>query len=216
MAEAVPKFPGPPGSDEMRAIRPDWRDVPADTLLVRVYGRGGAHGAEWDAFRHYGPLETRFDHHEPPPALQSRGILYAAMGAVTCLAERFQAARTIDPFTGGPWLVAFRLGRPVRLLDLTRAWPTRAGASMTINSGPRPRARRWSRAIYEAYPEAEGLWYASSMYANAPAVVLYERARPALPAAPEVHRALADPLLQTALENAALEINYALVPSPTT
>ena len=40
---------------------------------------------------------------------------------------------------------------------------------------PRPRARRWSQAIYAVYADAAGLWYASSMHANAPAVALYER-----------------------------------------
>lgn len=210
------KLPEPPGPDDLRTIGPEWWDLPTGTLLVRVYNRGGAHPADWDAFRHFGPLELRFDHHDPPPSRQGRGILYGATLAVTCLVEKFQAARTIDPFSGEPWLVAFRVQRPLRLLDLTGAWPTRAGASMAINSGPRPRARRWSRAIYAAYPEAEGLWYASSMHANAPAVALYERARPALPAAPEAHRALADALLQGSLENGALALNYALLARPLT
>ena len=205
------KFPEPPHRAELRRVGPQWRELPAGTLLVRIYGRGGAQPVDWNTFRFYGPLDGRFDHHEPPPSLQSRGILYAATHAVTCIAERFQAARTIDPFTGEPWLVAFRLRRPVRLLDLTGTWPTRAGASMAINSAQRPRARRWSQAIYAAYPQAEGLWYASSMYGNVPAAALYERAQSALPRLPEANRALADPVLQISLENAALELNYSLI-----
>jgi hypothetical protein len=188
--------------------------LPAGTLLVRIYSRGGAHPVDWNAFRFYGPLDARFDHHGPPPSLQARGILYAATLAVTCLAERSQAARTIDPYTGEPWLAAFRLRRAVRLLDLTGAWPTRAGTSMAINSGQRPRARRWSQAIYAAYPQAEGIWYGSSMYGNAPAVALYERAQSALPHTPEANRAPADAVLQISLENAALELNYALISRP--
>jgi hypothetical protein len=208
----VPKFPEPPHPADLARIERHWRELPAGTLLVRIYDRGGPHPTDWNDFRYYGPLNVRFDHHEPPPSLQDRGIMYAATLAVTCFAEKFQAARTIDPFTGDPWLVAFRLRRAVRLLDLAGVWPTRAGASIAINSGPRPRARRWSRAIYAAYPDVEGVWYTSSMHANAPAVALYERAASALPSSPEVHRALADPTLQVSLENAAHELNYALIP----
>ena len=45
-----------------------------------------------------------------------------------------------------------------------------------------------------------------------PAVALYERAEASLPAAPFFHRALADPLLLTILENAAAVLGYTLSP----
>jgi len=32
---------------------------------------------------------------------------------------------------------------------------------MAIGTGPRPRAQRWSRAIYDAYPDLDGLYYLS-------------------------------------------------------
>ncbi len=48
---------------------------------------------------------------------------------------------------------------------------------MALVSGPRPRARAWARAIYVAYPEAEGVWYGSSMHANTPCIALFERAQ---------------------------------------
>lgn len=83
---------------------------------------------------------------------------------------------------------------------------------MQINSGPRPRARRWSRAIYEAYPtEVEGLLYPSSMHANQPSIALYERALDVLPHVPTFHRSLADPALDTALRNAAHDLGYGLI-----
>jgi hypothetical protein len=82
---------------------------------------------------------------------------------------------------------------------------------MAINSGQRPRARRWSRAIYSAYPDAEGLLYSSSMHANKPCVALYERAQTAMPAAPSFHRALSDPSLLRRLNMAATTIGYGLV-----
>lgn len=210
------KFPEPPSNDYLRTVAPAWYDLPADTLLMRAYNRGGAYPTTWDAFRFYGPLSLRFDHHVPPPSVQRRGVLYGATLGTTCLAEKFQAGRTIDPFTNDPWLAGFRVTRPIRLLDLTGAWPTRAGASMAINSGPRPRARRWSRAIYEAYPDAEGLWYGSSMYGNRPSVALYERAISAMPSSPELDRALADGALRPALEAAVAELNYLLILRPYT
>ncbi|MGH2355141.1 MAG: RES family NAD+ phosphorylase, partial [Chloroflexota bacterium] len=164
----------------------------------------------WDTFRAYGPTDARFDHHQPPPGVQERRILYAAEHVRACLAEVFQRRRHIDTAFGEPWLVGFALAAPLRLLNLTGAWPTRAGASMAINSGPRPRARRWSRAIYETYPDAQGLYCGSSMYRNTPGVALFERAAGALPARPLFHRALADPLLLPALADAADELGYTL------
>jgi len=127
------------------------------------------------------------------------------------LAEVFQAQRTINVHRSEPWLVGFRLTRDIRLLDLTGLWPTRAGASMAISSGPRPVARRWASAIYDAHPTTDGLWYGSSMNANAPCVALFERAADALPARPSFHRALADDTLRAFLETCADLLGYRLV-----
>src|SRR5207245_2899479 len=99
----------------------------------------------------------------------------------------------------------------LRLLDLHSPWSTRAGASMAIASGRRDRARRWSQAIYAAYPAAQGLWYPSSMYAGHRCVALYERAESALPTRPSLHLALADPRLDVPLQHVAAETNYRLV-----
>ncbi len=82
---------------------------------------------------------------------------------------------------------------------------------MAIGSGPRPRARRWSRAIYDAYAGVGGLLYASSMHANRPAIALYERAQTTLPGAPAFHRALSDPALVPRLNAAATALGYRLV-----
>jgi len=137
--------------------------------------------------------------------------LYAATHGPTCFAEVFQDTRVIDRTAKDPWLAGFGLRRSVRLLNLTGSWPTRAGASMAINTGPRPRAQRWSRAIYEAYPKGQGLAYPSSMYGNFPAVALYERGLPALPPAPIFHRPLRDPALLPVLKRVARELGYGLV-----
>lgn len=133
------------------------------------------------------------------------------MHGETAFAEVFQETRVIDRRRGAPWLVALDLSRPVRLLDLTGKWPTRAGASMAINSGPRPRAQRWSQRIYEAYPGLEGLWCGSSMDGNRPAVALYERALGVLPARPVFHRALTDPALTGIVLRAAGRFGYGVI-----
>jgi len=202
------KLPEPPSP---LTTRPAVSILRAGRRLWRIYFAGGTHAMTWRDYRFFGPTSARFDHHDPPPRVQAKDILYAASDAVTCLAEVFQATRVIDRSANAPWLVSFEIERDVALLDLMGSWPTRAGASMAINSGPRPRARRWSQAIYAAYAAVEGLLYGSSMHANKPCVALYERARAVLPAAPLFHRALADPALLLRLNGAATRIGYRLV-----
>jgi hypothetical protein len=202
------KLPEPPARLSLPAIT---TTRPAGSRLWRVYSAGGAHPVVWNELRFFGPTSSRFDHHDPPPHAQTRAILYAAAEPTTCLAEVFQDTRVIDRTSRAPWLVGFELRRDVVLLDLTGDWPTQAGASMAIHSGPRPRAQRWSRAIHATYPMVEGLLYASSMHANQPAVALYERAQTSLAAAPVFHRALADPALLHRLSTAATQLGYRIV-----
>lgn len=206
----MPKFPEPPAAAELAEIEPDWWVLPAGSLLWRLYFRGGRHPTFWNTLRSYGPTQSRFDHHLPPPHVQERSILYAANEGAICFAEIFQDTRLIDRTARDPWLAGFLLNHSLRLLDLTGIWPTRAGASMAISTGARPRAQRWSRAIYEAYPEARGLHYASSMYRNRSCIALYERGAEALPAAPEFHRPLRDPALLPVLRRVAKDIGYGL------
>jgi hypothetical protein len=210
----VAKFPDPPAARGLVARLPaDGKVLPAGTVLWRIYHRGGAHPTGWDQLRHWGPAAgARFDHHLEPARDQDRGILYAALRVYTCFAEVFQDARTIERSRNRPWLAGFGLVRDLSLNDLTGSWPTRAGASMAINSGRRDRARAWSRRIYEDYPAVDGLYYASSMDANQPAVALYERARTAIAPRPLFHRALADPALNPAVVKAALLFRYLVEP----
>lgn len=208
-----PKFPISPGVSELARIPPQIKNIKRGELLVRLYHRGGSYPTLWNKFRAYGPFSTgRFDHHMPPAKIQNRQILYAATLGVTAIAEFFQQTRIIDRKGREPWLVIFSIIRNIALLDLTGSWPTQAGASMAINSGPRTRAQNWSIDIYDAYPNIEGLWYASSMYSNKPAITLYERAISALPPNPDFNRALADHTLTALLKNASNEINYSIIP----
>jgi RES domain len=206
----VAKLPEPPPVQELAAVAPEWAELPRGAELWRIHSAGGEHPVGWRSFRHHGPLDRRFDHHLPPPREQERGIYYAAREPATCLAEVFQGRRVIDPDADAPWLVGFRLARGLRLLDLTGRFTTRAGASMAIHAGPHRRARAWSRALYEAFPGAQGLLCCSSMDSNRRTVVLYERARLAFPARPSFHRPLADPGLRPHLRAAAAALGYRL------
>lgn len=210
----MPKSPEPPGRGQLAArLPPDIHSIPRGSTVWRIYYRGGLHPVAWNRFRRWGPVANmRFDHHSPPPRLQTRSVMYGALLVPTCFAEVFQDTRTIERSRNQPWLVGFGLTRAVALLDLTGNWPTRAGASMAMTTGRRDRARRWSVRIYEDYPAIEGLWYGSSMDANHPAVALYERAQNALPTWPIFHRAVADPALDLHVAAAALRFNYLVVP----
>jgi len=197
----------------MRAIRPDVSVLPAGTMLWRIYFRGGDHPGRWDGMRAFGPLpDARFDHHAKPQRVQERGILGATgdEAIATCIAEVFQDGRLVDTGRRDPFLAGFELAGDVPLLNLRGRWPTRAGASANINSGPRPRCRRWSRVIYDAYPDIAGLLYASSMNGNEPAIALYERAAPSLPAAPVFDRPLSEAALLLPLERIASSLGYGL------
>ena len=210
----MPKLPNPPGPEDLGSISAEIVVLAAGTLLFRIYFRGGEHPRGWDEFRSFGPLASaRFDHHpgEERRFHEGHGILYAASQIKSCVAEVFQEKRNIDTRAREPWLAGFSLSDELTLLDLTGDWPTRAGASMNINSGPRPRSRRWSRAIHAAYPEIMGLLYASSMHANQPAAALYERATKAMPTNPDLHAPLSHPGLTGGLERMAEELGYDLL-----
>lgn len=178
------------------------------TELVRIYTRGGAHPTTWRQFRFDGPLPgARFDHHVSGT---HRGVLYGARHLTTCVAEVFQGSRLVDRFGADRCLAGFRLRRPVRLLDLTGDWFTRAGASQALASGPRPRAQAWARTIYEAYPSIEGIWYPSSMHGGHAAIALFERVEQAIPPMPDLDVPLSHPGLLPDLVRAAAALGYLL------
>jgi len=205
----VVKLPRDPGS---LTLDPATFVLPSGTLLWRLYRHGGVHGTPWNGFRTHGPVASaRFDHHPPPPADHGPAgpaVLYAAESGPACVAEAFQGNRTIMRRHHQPHLVAFTVARDVPLLDLCGTWPTAAGASQAISSGPRPASRVWARAIRTAYPASEGLRYRSSMYGGEPVVVFNELARNASPPRPDDDLALDDPTITPYLDAVALEINY--------
>ena len=208
------KLPRTPDLARLRNTPPSLRTV-GGSRLHRIYERGGDHPTLWNSFRHVGPL-SRFDHHNRLDAdsqtAQPRGMLYAAADIPTVIAEFFQATRQINRTRRQPWLVSFELATEVRLLDLTDAFCVRVGASAKLVSGPFVYAQNWSRGFYEAYEDAHGLYYRSSL-TNRPAVALYERAnQPDLfPTNPVFHRALADPTLHKVLALVGEEVGYGLI-----
>lgn len=210
------KFPEPPPLATLYSVPAEITILVSGTILWRIYFRGGQYPTHWSTFRFVGPTDARFDHHTPSVdgvTLQDRGILYAALNGVTCIAEVFQQHRVIDTVRAAPALVGFVIQRDLSLLDLTNSFPTRIGASMAINTGARSRARRWAQRFYQAYPDIVGIRYPSSMHGNAPAVALNERAIPSefLPERPIFHRLLADPSLWRILQGTAEELGYELV-----
>ncbi len=207
----MPKFPEPPAASDLAKVPPDLKTLPAGTELWRIYMRGGRHPVLWNALRTFGPTSSRFDHHEPPGRVQDRAVIYCATSGPTCLAEVFQETRIIDRSAHDPWLVLFTTDEPLTLLDLTGSWPTRAGASQAIASGPRKRAQRWAQVIYEAYPHVHGVHYPSCMKGGHPCLAIWERGEGALPTNPVFHRPLLDPALLTPLRNAASDLGYGLV-----
>ena len=215
----MPKLPTPPSVERLQRLRQrdDVVALAPVTPLVRIYRAGGSHPSHWNSFRAVGPVATaRFDPH--PPHADGRlatasgyGTVYLGLTLRTALAESFQAARVIDRHTGSPWLTVWRPTRTIRLLDLTGTWPTRAGASQAIATGPRDRSRAWARAIFAAYDDVEGVWYRSSMDAGRPAVCLWERARSAVPSRPLVNQPLDAPALVLPIARAARQIGYRLI-----
>ncbi len=185
-------------------------------MLARIYFTGGDHPVRWNKFRNFGPTNARYDHHLPDEKgnarVQQLSILYCATDAKTCLAEVFQDTRRIDRFRKSPWLAIFETTKACSLLDLTGSFATRAGASMAINAGNRGRVRQWARAFYAAYPKLHGIYYASSMHANAPAIALADRAERIgiLPPFPKFNRALADDALLDVMKHAASALGYGL------
>lgn len=211
------KLPNPPSLQYLQSIQPVTKTIKKGTEVARIFFAGGHYPTTWDSFRYYGPVAGRFDHHEHKkgqPYSQSRGVMYLAAGLSsipTSLAEVFQATRIIDRHHNSPVLTVFKLTSTLTLLDLSGPFCTTIGASTAIHSGPRPKAQRWAKQLYEACPNIDGLLYCSSMYGNAPAIALFERGIQAMPSRPLFHRSLNDPALQQVINATGAKIRYAVV-----
>jgi hypothetical protein len=214
----VSRLPLPPSPNILRKLLRRQEDivmVPPSTRLVRVFVAAGAHQQRWNTFRHTGPLpHARFDTHPPNGSITTsaaHGVLYFGLSVRTSIAEVFQASSVVDRTTRRPHLAVFAPSRPLCLLDLTGLWPTRAGASQEISSGPKDITQAWARVIREAFPDLDGLWYRSSMDSGDPAVCLWHPpAGSALPLSPEVLLPLDYPGLDLPLARICDSLNYVL------
>jgi hypothetical protein len=186
--------------------------------LVRIFTAYGGHPQRWNTFRYTGPLpHGRFDPHPPGAggavtADRNSGVIYFGLSVRTSVAEVFQTTSIVDRRTRGPRLVVVRPARPLRLLDLTGSWPTRAGASQALSTGPKKATQTWARAIHCAFPSLDGLWYRSSMDGRGHAVCLWDPpGGTALPIAPDVLLPLDHPGLDVPLGRICEEIGYLLL-----
>lgn len=139
-------------------------------------------------------------------------MLYFGLSVRTSIAEVYQPSSTVDRVTRGPYLVVLRPSRTLRLLDLSGLWPTRAGASQEISSGPKRTTQAWARTIREAHPDLDGVWYRSSMDSGDPAVCLWgPPSEDALPENPDVLLPLSHAGLDLPLARVCTELNYTLL-----
>ncbi|MET1255308.1 RES domain-containing protein [Aliikangiella maris] len=210
------KFPRPKVGQQLPELQAnDIITIPSERILWRIYNRRGEYPVKWYDFRYFGPTASRFDHQlrdaEQNSFLQDRGIMYVGHNGPVCVAEFFQVSRVIDRHFREPWLVGFKPLRPLKLLNLKSLFVTRVGTSTAINSGPKKRARAWSRLFYESYPQIDGLCYGSSMHNYDDSFALYERALDAIPESPHFHSALSDRRMEKILFKVSVNINYRIV-----
>jgi hypothetical protein len=202
-----------------RLARSHDKVLPAGTLLGRIHAQGGSSPTSWDEFRYFGPTGARFDHQPLPQRVHpTRGIYYAAprtRAAIileTCVLECYQSRRVIELRRDDPYFVLFRTMEPLRLLDLTSNWVTRAGGNAAISTGRRSMAREWSRAVYREYPDIDGLHFDCSLNPAAISLAIYERGTRAMPARPSGHWPLSHPALRADLEGIASDNHLGLIP----
>ena len=62
-AVVTAKFPNPPTAEALALIKPVVLVLPAATVISRLFSTSGRYPANWNEFRHVGPLGSRFDHH---------------------------------------------------------------------------------------------------------------------------------------------------------
>lgn len=186
--------------------------VQLDDVLWRIVDTAGQFAVTFSAMRDYGTLPSaRFDPH-PPPASDRSGELvsYVATTLLTALAERFAAGREIRRrLPQRPVAYAWRPARPLALLDVSGSGAVRLGASHALNTGPKSVTRTWARALRAAFPDADGLYYASSMTGQ-PCAALWAPAADSFPGRPEFAEPLdyESPGWQRVLRVAAATLGY--------
>lgn len=190
MSSRQPKNPLVPSAP----LTLDAKDIyPYTGPLWRVHQSSGAHPAQWNTLRSFGPLVSfRWEPH-PWPQQQhlGMGVSYTAQEYTTAFAEVFQSTRIVR-LTDRRILSGWRPTRPLALLDLVppSGWSLRNGASASLPFASRNICRGWAHAIWtELGGELDGLRVPSTITGD-PMVVLFARAVSSFPIAPEFSRPL--------------------------
>lgn len=210
MTEA--KLPARAPPDLVRRI-PTWALRRRHEVLWAVLDTVGAYVRPFGQMRSWGPLPSgRFDPHPDGPPGDTSGELvsYAATSLVTAVAERYRDRRAVTPHDHNqPAAYAWLPRRDLRLIDVTGPGAVRLGASHKINSGPKNVTRRWARALRSAWPDADGLLYASSMTGEQ-AVTLWAPAQSTFGPAPAFASLIASPapIWRATLRDACSELGY--------
>jgi hypothetical protein len=173
-----------------RAVAPLFLDLPTGARLVRIFDPTRRHATPL-TFRANGPRK-RFDHYRgrgpsrEPDDDPDRAVYYAAWSPdpaealSSCLVEVFGDTGIVafaDLAIAMPTVVG-----PLRLLDLRDNGAMCAGTLAAIAKCEHRLSQPWSRFFYEnefCYGAIAGLVYRNA-HNDEPALVLYERARPAL------------------------------------
>lgn len=178
-------------------------------LLWRIHKTAGPHPSSWNEYRTYGPLKKmRWDPHPLPVGRRPGcGVIYASTDLRTAVAEVFQSAKRIDPYTGDPYATTFIPRVPLRLLEMyseDAAWLLRHDASHSLMHGPRSTCRNWARAVLDAR-RVDGLWVQSTMTGRA-TTVLFGPSSMKLPAWPRDTAPLSASHLLKALDDIATSL----------
>jgi hypothetical protein len=191
---------------------PSWVTWPRTGALWQIANSAGPHPTSFGRMRRYGPLPSaRFDPH-PGSAGDTSGelILYAAATLLTALAERFQHNREIrrtDP--SRPVAYAWHPTRDLTTIDLRGPGAVALGAAHAISSYRKDVTRRWASALRAAWPDTDGLCYASAMTGE-DCLALWAPAADSFPAAPAFARPVDTPAAnwQHVLRSVAARLGY--------
>lgn len=213
----APMLPEPPTPERLRKLginNDEARTITTDETWWRAHKTVGEHVLGWNALRTFGPI-LRFDPHPPPKGNHpDHGIWHGAATVDVALGEAYQINRTIDRTQGRPYLTALSFNRTLTVLDLAAdsqgAWATRAGGTFAISTGPHAITQAWARTITTAFPDLDGLRYASR-FAGDPCLALFESAASAMPQRPNLTLPLDHPDLAARIAGAAKRLGYAVI-----
>lgn len=179
MTQQLPEPPAPEDLPEPTTTQ--IVTVGTGEVWTRMYWHAGRFPTRWDRFRHVAvPTPRRFD------AFGAPGVDGVAYGAVphgpgrqedisalaTCMAETAQGTGVLDRLDRRTFVIA-ELAAPLRLLDVSSDWATRAGVGTHLSTGPHRVTSRWAWAIATRWPDLHGVAYIAATRPAGRAVALW-------------------------------------------